>query len=74
MVGWVSGLGRYDVTLELGGRIKYLCVVIVDEKRLQAMTDSEAHAAYERALSLAQSEPARRFLSTRRKEMADTAS
>ena len=34
----------------------------------------ESHAAYERALSLAQSEPARRFLSRRLKEMADTGS
>jgi hypothetical protein len=41
MVGRVSGLRRYDVTLELGEN-EVPCMVIGDEKRLRALTDSEA--------------------------------
>jgi hypothetical protein len=36
--------------IKVGGRMKYLCLVIVDEKRLQAMSESEAQALDDKSL------------------------
>jgi RNA polymerase sigma-70 factor (ECF subfamily) len=69
-----AGIRLIDSILQRGElRDYYLAHAARADLLRRAGDRREAHAAYARALSLAQSEPARRFLSGRLKEMADTA-
>ena len=50
MVGWLAGFRRPRLALNSGESMKYLCVVIVDEKKLQALSEIEAQALDDESL------------------------
>jgi RNA polymerase sigma-70 factor (ECF subfamily) len=69
-----AGLGLIDSILNRGELQDYSLAHAARADLLRRMGDrANANAAYARALSLAHSEPVRRFLSRRLRELADTA-